>query len=145
MTTDVYGQPVKKPNPFVWLAIGCAVLLMGIIAFVAVIVISVFGSMRNSVPYKDSVARAVRDPRVIADLGSPVTASFFVLGSIGTKDDEGQAKLDIPLAGPKGTAFLNVRAVKVSGKWTYSEMRVVTGKSTINLLEGSPGKAPPAS
>jgi hypothetical protein len=145
MTTDPYGQPVKKPNPLAWLAIGCGVVLVLFVGFIVFMVITVFGSMRSSVPYKDSVAAAQGDPRVIAALGSPMKAAFFVSGSINVKNNGGNAKMDIPLSGPKGEGTLHVQALKTAGKWTYQEMRVTAGKTEINLLEESPGTAPPTS
>jgi hypothetical protein len=144
MTTDVYGRPPKKPNPLAWLAIGCAVAFVGFVAFVVFILVAVFGSMRSSTPYKDSLAIAQSDPRVIAALGSPVKTGLFLSGSIHTRDDSGEAKLAIPLSGPKGEGTLHVEASKVRGNWTYHVVKVVGTGWEINLLSESPGTAPPA-
>ena len=144
MTTDVYGRPPKKSNPLAWLAIGCAVAFVAVVAFVVVILVVVFGSMRSSTPYKDSVAIAQSDPRVITALGSPVKPGLFLSGSINTKNDSGEAKLAIPLSGPKGKGTLHVEASKVRGNWSYSLVKVVGTGWEINLLPESPGTAPPA-
>ena len=138
------GDIAKKPNPFVWIGIGCTVLFFGVIAFVAFIGVAVIGSMRNSDPYKDSLARARNDPRVIAALGSPMKPGLFITGSINTTNDSGSADLTIPISGPNGKGSIHVKATKTSGKWSYSEMKATVNEKEINLLEGSPGKAPPA-
>jgi hypothetical protein len=144
MTTDVYGRPPKKSNPLAWIAIGCAVMFVAVVAFVAFVFVVVFGSMRSSTPYKDAVAMAQRDPRVIAALGSPVEPGLLISGSINTRNDSGDAKLAIPLSGPKGKGTLHVEATKVRGNWTYHQMKVVGSGWEINLLQESPGTTSPA-
>jgi len=84
--------------------------------------------MRQSTPYRDSVARAQNDPRVRAALGTPVKPGLFVSGSINTQNRDGDAKLDIPLSGPKGSGTLRVVATKTRGQWDYNRM-IVTPKN----------------
>ena len=110
------AQP-KKTSPWVWVGIGCGVAFVGLIAFIAFIVVVVFGAMRSSEPYKEAVRRAQSDPRVIAALGSSTEATFFVSGNIQTENHEGRAKLDIPMRGPKGSGTLHVEATKMRGRW----------------------------
>lgn len=145
MTSDPYGQPKKSTSPWVWVGIGCGVLLLGTVAFVGFIVFVVFGSMRGSEPYKDALAQAQTDPRVLAALGSPVRAGYLFSGSINVKNSDGEAELTIPISGPKGKGDLRVKGTKSLGKWTYQEMRVVANGEEINLLEESPGTTPPVS
>ena len=145
MTSDPYGQPKKSTSPWVWVGIGCSVMVVGLVAFIGFLVFVVFGSMRSSTPYKDALAHAQTDARVIALLGSPVHAGYFFSGSINTKNSDGDADLTIPISGPKGGGILRVRGKKDAGKWTYQEMKVVVKNEEINLLEESPGTAPPTS
>jgi hypothetical protein len=140
-------QP-KKTSPWVWVGLGCGVVFLGLIAFVAFIVIVVFGAMRSSEPYKEAMRRAQSDPRVVAALGTPIKPGMFVSGNIQTQNNEGTAKLDIPLTGPKGSATLHVEATKTRGRWDYNQM-IVTPKqgAEIDLMtspEGSTSTAPPA-
>lgn len=131
-----YGQPVqKKSSPWMWLGIGCGVLAIGIVAFVAFIVIVVFGSMRSATPYQEPLALAQSDSRVIQALGSPVKAGYFFSGSINTKNRDGDANLSIPLHGPKGGGILEVRATKSAGKWTYQVMQVEVKGERFDLLK----------
>jgi hypothetical protein len=144
MTTDAYGQPKKSTSPWVWVGLGCSALLLALIGFVAFILFVVFGAMRSSVPYKDALAHAQTDPRVVELLGSPVRPGYFFTGSINTQNDSGNADLTIPISGPKGAGILEVRATKASGQWNYERMRVLVKETKVNLLEESPGKDPPA-
>ena len=126
---------VKKTSPWVWVGVGCGVVIVGFVAFIVFIFTVVFGSMRNSTPYQESVRRAQNDPRVIAALGSPVKPTMVFSGSINTHNSDGDAKFDIPIYGPKGSATLHVVATKTSGRWDYNRM-VVRSKSgqEIDLL-----------
>jgi cytochrome oxidase complex assembly protein 1 len=118
-------QPVpKRTSPWAWIGIGCGVLFVGFIGFVVFILVVVFGAMRKSEPYREAMARAQSDPRVAAALGSPVKDSFFFSGSINTHNNDGDAKLDIPISGPKGAGLLHVTATKTDGKWFYNRMYV---------------------
>jgi hypothetical protein len=145
MTSDPYQQPKKSTSPWVWVGLGCGVMFLGAIAFVGFIVFVVFGSMRASEPYKDAMARAQTDPRVIAVVGSPVRAGYFFKGSINVKNSDGDADMTIPISGPKGEGSLHVTGIKSGGKWTYQEMKVLANGQEINLLEESPDTAPPTS
>ena len=139
-------EPKKQKSPWFWVGLGCAVVIVVGIAFVVFIITVVFGAMRSSEPYREAVARAERDPRVIALLGTPIKPGYFFSGSVNTQNRDGNATFDIPLSGPKGKATLRVEAVKKRGRWTYTEL-VVTPKTgpEINLLETSesPSTAPP--
>jgi hypothetical protein len=145
MTTDVNSQPPKKTSPWAWIAIGCAVLVAAVIAFIVFILVFVFGAMRSSAPYRESVALAKSDPRVVALLGSPVRAGYIFGGSINTQGSSGHANLMIPLRGPKGGGILEVQAEKKDGKWTYQVMKVTVKGTEIDLLRESPDTTPPAS
>ena len=139
-------QP-KKTSPWVWVGIGCAVLIGGVVALIVFIVTIVFGAMRKSTPYQEAMARAQHDPRVIAAFGTPIKDTFFVSGSIKTHNRDGSANFDIPIYGPKGGGTLRVAATRQRGRWYYNQM-IVTPKSgaEIDLMtspEGSTSTAPP--
>jgi len=115
----------KRTNPWVWVGIGCGLAVVGLVVFIFFLFTAIFGSMRASDPYQKALRRAQNDPRVIAALGTPVKAGFFVSGSINVKNHDGDAKLDIPISGPKGTAKLHVTATKTAGRWYYNRMFVM--------------------
>ena len=129
----------KKTSPWVWVGIGCGVLLVGVVAFVGFIVFIVGSAMRGNQPYKDGLARAQADPRVIEALGAPIEPGWFVSGKINTAGRSGQADIDIPLKGSKQNGSVHVVAMKEGGRWTYSRMIMTpdTGEP-ISLLDPSP-------
>jgi len=136
-TIDGMPPPPKKSRPWLWLGLGCGGLIVAVIAFVAILLTTVFGSMRNSTPYKESVARAQHDPRVIEALGTPVSPGYIFGGQVNTHNNDGDAGFGIPLHGPKGGATMVVKATKTNGKWTYQIMTVQVQGRTIDLLQPS--------
>ena len=108
-----------------------------VVAFVAVIVLVVFGAMKSSDAYKFAVAQAKADPRVTTALGTPISEGMFMSGSTNVNGAFGQADLAIPISGPKGKATIYAVATKSGGKWTYSKLtvQVVGGGDEIDLNE----------
>jgi len=106
-----------------------------VVAFVAVIVLVVFGAMKSSDAYKLAVARAKADPRVTAALGTPISEGMFLSGNTNVNGGSGDADLAIPISGPKGKATIYAVATKSAGKWTYSKLtvQVVGGGDEIDL------------
>jgi len=117
--------------------VGCITPLVCCGGFFGVILTIVFGAIKSSDPYKDSVARATADARVVELLGEPIEPGFFVTGNINVQNDSGDANLVIPLSGPKGSGTLHVVAEKTAGKWNNStlEVRSADGATTIDLLD----------
>ncbi|HEY0159088.1 MAG TPA: cytochrome c oxidase assembly factor Coa1 family protein [Thermoanaerobaculia bacterium] len=150
MSEPYLGATRKKElGPLAWLGIGCGVMLFCVVGFVILMFVMVFGSLRASEPFKEATARARRDARVIAAIGSPVKVAMFFTGSIHTANRGGNADLNLGLTGPNGKARLIVVGTKSDGVWKYSTMRVEPEKGPpIDLLtssEGSTSTAPPAS
>jgi hypothetical protein len=117
---------------------GCLTLIGLVVGFVALIVMVVFGTMKSSDVYKDSLRRAQNDPAVIAALGSPVEDGWFMTGKTEVNGSSGQADLMVPISGPKGKAKLYIVAEKAEGKWNYSKLVVVTdeGEKRLDMLSG---------
>jgi hypothetical protein len=137
---------MNKNNPWVWIGIGCSLLIVGAVAFVAFIFFVVFASMRSSAPYKDAMARAQSDPRVHEALGKPVEPGLVVSGSINTENQSGSCDLNLPLKGSKQKGSIHVVGTKEGGRWSYSRMIMTPDRGDpIDLLAGSPSTAPPAS
>ncbi len=115
---------------------GCLTLILLFVAFIAAMVMLVFGSMKQADVYKQAVARAQSDPAVLQKLGSPIETGMFLSGNINVNGPSGEAKIAIPIHGPKGAGTIYVEATKSAGKWTYSLMQVaVEGEDTrIDLL-----------
>ena len=94
------------------------------VAFVAAIMLLVFGAMKSSDVYKMAVSRAKADPRVTEAIGSPIKEGRFVGGHTDVSGGSGQADLTIPIHGPKGEAKIYATATKSAGEWHYSQLIV---------------------
>ena len=142
------GNASPPPPPRSWwsrnwkwfVPTGCLTMVALVVAFIAAIVLIVFGAMKSSDAYKGAVAQAKAHPEVIAALGTPIEEGLFVSGKTNVKDSSGQADLTIPISGPKGNAKIYAVATKTAGRWKYSTLEVqVTGREDrIELLGATP-------
>jgi Cytochrome oxidase complex assembly protein 1 len=116
---------------------GCLTLILLFAAFIGAVVLLIFGSMKQSDVYKHSLAKAQTDPVVAQKLGTPIKPGMWLSGNININGPSGEAKLSIPISGPKGTGTIYVEATKSAGKWNYSLMQVaIDGEDTrIDLLQ----------
>ena len=117
--------------------VGCLTIILLFAAFVGAIVFLIFGSMKQSDVYKEAIARAQRDPIIAEKLGSPIKPGMFITGNININGPSGEAKIAIPIAGPKGSGTIYVEATKSAGRWNYQLMQVaLAGEDTrIDLLK----------
>jgi hypothetical protein len=118
--------------------VGCIIVVLGITALIAGIVMFVFGVIKGSDVYKEAVHRAATNPEVIAMLGTPIESGWWVMGNVNINNDSGHANITIPISGPKGNARLLVRATQDRGNWQYERL-VVTSSSdeskSVDLLK----------
>lgn len=116
--------------------VGCLGTLFGVVAFVAIILVVVFGAIKSSEPVEYAYQTAKRDARVHAVLGQPVEEGFFVSGSVNSNGPTGSADLSLPISGPKHSGTLYVVAHKQAGQWQYRvfELEVEGKYGRINLL-----------
>jgi hypothetical protein len=138
--------PAPQPPPTSWwsrnwkwfVPTGCCLtpLVLGG-AFVAFLVLVIFGAMKQSDVYKVAVARAKADPRVIAALGSPIKDGWYVSGKTNVNGGSGEADLSIPISGPRGKGTIYAIATKFAGEWTYSKL-VVKVESTGETIDLGP-------
>ena len=122
------------------LAIGCLGLFLAFAALITLIMVVAFGAIKSSDVYKTAVARATAHPHVVVKLGTPIEEGFFVSGNIDASPGRGEAKLTIPISGPKGSAIIYADATKRGGDWEFSVLEVaIQGEAQkINLLEKEP-------
>jgi hypothetical protein len=78
--------------------------------------------MKQSDAYKIAVDRAPQNQAVIYALGSPINAGNFVSGSSHVEGLSGDAKLSIPISGPKGKGTLYIEATKSAGLWQFATL-----------------------
>jgi hypothetical protein len=119
---------------------GCLTLFVLFCAFIAMIVFGVFAIIKSSDTYKDALARAKADPRVISALGQPIKPGMFVSGNTNSSGGSEHADLAIPISGPKGSGKIYAVAVRSGGKTTYTTLAVEVEKTgkRIELTGGEP-------
>ncbi|MEM9018017.1 MAG: cytochrome c oxidase assembly factor Coa1 family protein [Verrucomicrobiota bacterium] len=102
--------------------IGCGCLSLIALAIIigGAIFMGVFGLLKKTEPYQDSLAVAQSNPAAIAVMGEPIEPGFFVSGSVNFSNGEGSAELTIPVSGPNATGSIEVIAKKATGATTWS-------------------------
>lgn len=121
---------------------GCTLLscLIGILLFVLIgacvggVLFGVTGLIRNSDVVQEALARAERDPQVVAALGTPLEVGWLTLGSIETSNGGGSADLNVPISSPRGSGAMLVEAVRREGVWQYRRLIVTVGDRRIDVL-----------
>lgn len=93
-------------------------------------------SFKSSDAYRLSLAAVERNPKVIAALGQPLEAGFFVLGHIRISGPGGEAALQYTVSGPKGKGDVSVYAERRAGTWELTQVVVGTAAGTINVIGG---------
>ena len=146
-------KPVTTPPPLAppsknWfqrhvgltIAGGCAVVFAGFITFVCLLMVFVFGMLRNSDATKMALERARSNTIVAQHLGQPLETGWFISGNVNTTGPSGHAELEIPVHGSKGKGAIYVVADKTAGAWTFSTLDVAfaDGAPRISLLEPRP-------
>lgn len=142
--------PIPQPTPpqrkgwwgrnWKWaLPVGCLTPVLVCGGMLALIFGVVFGAIRSSDVYRESVARAQSSAAVVTALGSPVQTGSLVSGSINVNGSSGDANLAIPIHGPGGRGTIHAVAAKSDGKWHFSSLRVqVEGQAEqIDLLHNA--------
>jgi len=116
--------------------LGCSLPILACAGFIVFVVSLTFGVMKSSDAYKDAVARARASAAVTTALGTPLEEGFFVSGEVNVRNGSGQADLEIPISGPKGSGVIHAVGVKTGGKWDYTtlEVEVKQTGARINLL-----------
>ena len=139
MSTDVPARPGWWQRNWKWCVPVLGALLLALFAaFVFGIVALIFGAIKSSGPYQHAITRAQSDPAVIAALGEPIHAGWFVQGNISTSGASGEADLAIPLDGPRADGTLYVVAEKRAGDWRYETLAVnVDGGERIVLVDAT--------
>lgn len=115
-------QSSKTSSCLGFAAAGCAVLIVIGVVAVVVLLVFVLGIIKRSDAYTGARDRVVSDPRVIARLGSPVAAGWWVRGTVNTRNDRGNADFEFPVHGPKGSATVHAVAERAGNRWTYTEL-----------------------
>jgi hypothetical protein len=105
--------------------------------FAAAILCIVFGAMKSSTVYKESMAKTVSAQAVIDQLGEPIEDALYLSGTVRVNGPSGHADIAIPVSGPKGKGTIYAAASKSAGQWTFSTLVVEIRETNerINLLD----------
>lgn len=116
---------------------GCGLLVLLFVAVLGGIFAIVLGSVRRSDVSVQAFAKASGSAEVRALLGTPLEKGWTFSGSISVSNDGGQANLNIPIAGPKGSGSLHVEATKENGVWIFHKLLFMPDGTNrvIDLLE----------
>jgi len=112
--------------------VGCLGAVVVVAAFVIAMFAFVFGVIKYSDVYKESIAQARGNAQVTRALGLPVEEGFFVLGSIHVNGPRGEADMAIPISGPRASGTIYAQAKKSAGLWYFTLLEVA--------IEGSEGR-----
>jgi len=130
---DAQSASINKPAKRSWwgrhwkwaVPVGCLTPILICGGFFTLIFSLVFGLMKSSHPYEDSLATLQADQRVISALGSPIDANFLVMGEINLHNQSGNADITYSVTGPQDSAGVHVVASKAAGQWTYQTFTVI--------------------
>ncbi|MCA9074295.1 MAG: cytochrome c oxidase assembly factor 1 family protein [Planctomycetaceae bacterium] len=131
-----------------WLIpVGCFGAIVLCCGLPLVLVPIVFGAIKSSTPYQESLARVQASPEVQAVIGQPIEPAFWVNGNIEVNGPNGKASLSYAVSGPQGTATVTLDADKVVDRWTFNVLKVVQAGEgdAIDLLAEDDGSDGPAS
>ncbi|OQA33677.1 MAG: Cytochrome oxidase complex assembly protein 1 [Betaproteobacteria bacterium ADurb.Bin341] len=105
-------------------------------AVIFVFVLFIVSMVKSSDAYGLAMQYARANPTLIAAFGSPIEEGFFATGNISVSGSSGKADLSVPIAGPKASGTLYIKAKKSMGKWIISQLVVeVDGAGNrINLI-----------
>lgn len=100
--------------------------------------------VRTSDITKLAITTAVSNPVVLDQVGSPVKTGWLIPAKIAFRRNAGQARLSIPISGPKGSGTLFANGVREAGVWRLVTLRFRQDGSTdwVDLLAS--GVAQPA-
>jgi hypothetical protein len=114
--------------------VGCLTPIVICGGFVALLLAVVFGAIKSSGPYTESLAAVNQHPKAQQMLGDPIEAGFFVAGSVNVSGSSGNADISYSVSGPKGEATVYVVAEKTAGEWDFKTL-VLESKESGDRLD----------
>lgn len=102
------------------------------VAFACVLTFSIMLALRSSAAYRAGMERASLSPEVVALIGEPVRAGFFVMG--GVRGGGRRTSLHARLSGPRGGGTLEIRAVRVGEELRFNVLKFHGEGRVIDLM-----------
>jgi len=129
MTAIPQVQETKSSTGKILAFVGCgclALVALGVAAVFAIVAV-VFGALKKSEAYTESIALVQNHPGAVAALGEPIKPGFMVSGNFSFNNGEGEVDLSIPVSGPTGSGTIRVVGEKpLNQAWQYSVWELVT-------------------
>ena len=122
------GRPYTN-DPWWKIPVGCLVLVVLVACAGFGILWLVMSSFRHRDPYQKAGSRAHAEPFVVTQLDEPIRPGWFVTGELEVSGSTGQAKLQIPLKGPKNHGTLDLEADLLEGVWHFRGLEFQAGGS----------------
>jgi TonB family protein len=120
--------------------LGCVTLILILVAGVGGIFFFAMSALKSSDVYKGALVRAQRSPAAAGMLGEPIKDGWLVKGNVSFSGGSGNANLEIPVSGPKGSGTLYARAVNEGGAWMYERLDLVASSGErVSLLDSDKG------
>jgi len=114
-----------------WVILGLAGVVTGVFGFGLLTLDVSYRMLKKATVMTEALNRLNADPRVQESLGTPLRTGWAVTGELEDLPDQGSARMEFSLHGPKGYAAVKLRAEKSpTGTWRYL------------LLEVKPANAP---
>jgi YD repeat-containing protein len=117
---------------------GLLIALLLIAGFLVIAYYTSRGTERRQVVH-EALLQLQTNPDVIRQLGTPLTVRGEVLGQV-TQDETGwsEARLAIPLRGPRATGVAKIAGGRESGPWKFTTFEVVIAEARkrIDLISG---------
>ena len=92
--------------------------------------------IRSESAYDAAVERATAHTQVNKVLGAPVSADFLFKGLMRSTGDDATAAMEIGMSGSKQDGVLQVKAVRTSGVWGFSTLKLVANDGTVVNVVG---------
>jgi hypothetical protein len=141
MEENMENPLVKKSwfSRYWWLLGLAAFLLIALpvlccVGTVGTSVLGIFGIVRSSPVFADSLEMIQSDSRAQDLLGSPIEAGWLVSGEISETGATGTAEISFPVSGTQGSGTAYVSARKAEGEWVITRLVLVMDKTKQRLV-----------
>ncbi len=96
----------------------------------------VFGAIKSSTPYTESLVAVRENPIVQQELGLPIEPGFMVTGNLNISGKTGHADLSYTVSGSKGSGTVYLVADRMAGEWEFTTLQLTLDKDgeRIDLL-----------
>lgn len=108
------------------LPVGCMLPFVAVGGCVTLIIMGVFGALKASDAYHQSLAAVRADEAIVNLLGEPIEPSLLVSGNIHVSTHGGNADVHYDITGPKATGTVHAVAFKEAGSWKFRSLVVET-------------------